>query len=168
MTYETLYAFLFDWLTAVLPDGALIIESYQDGPAPLGRYVAIEMQGTWDGLGQSAQRRAPDGASTADQVAAFSTRVADYEVVVSLIEVDGDGEYLRTAIESLETQGVGLMFTDLQVSVLRCDPVIAMPTPEDKKWRKEHRVQMFLHIARTISDPKTYIETVEIEPNLGG
>ena len=168
MTYETLYSFLFDWLTAVLPAQTLIIESHQDAPAPSGRDVAIEMEGNWDGLGHSAQRVSHDGATTADQVAAFSTRVADYEVALSLIEVDGDGELLRTAIESLETQGVSLTFTDQKVSVLRCDPVLAMPQLQDKTWRKEHRVQMFLHIARTISDPKTYIETVEIEPNLGG
>ena len=168
MNPTELMAFLHEWLTEVLPAGTPIIRSHQNAPAPGAPFVTIDLEGEWDSFGFASQGIAPSGATIPEQVAALSTRIKDYTVAVALWEADGDGEFLRTAVESLETKRVAAMFHNKRVSVLSYGSIVATPILSDMQWRTEHRLPLSLHIARTFTDATNYIETAEFTNTIGG
>lgn len=168
MNQTELQDFLYAWLLAILPTGTPIILSHQNAAGPGVKYVVIDVEGEWDSFGFSSQGIPTPGDTAAHQADALSTRIKDYTVAIALWEVDGDGELLRTALESLETKTVDSLFHDKQVSVLSYGTISAMPRISDLQWRTEHRVPLSLHIARTFQDPTTYIETVQFINQIGG
>lgn len=155
MTAAALYAFLYSWANAVIP-GTTVIQSHQDAPAPAGLYVVIDF----------SSRRNQQGRATHGPVKTAGTRtiVQDYERMVELWEVNGDGDKLAALIDSVERLEIQALFTAAKVAFLRAGDIIPVPEIEGSDlWRRECMVEIILGTAAATADTPNWIETVEIE-----
>jgi hypothetical protein len=160
MNSTELYEFLFAWLSGLLP-GVTIIATHDNGPAPEGNYVALNIDGNWKFQGTTPSHQTNDPTLV-------SPRVHQYSVQVEVREIDGHGDHLRTLTESLDTQDSRDYFRDAGCAVTTFQGPDFIPALVSSAWRREYLLRLDLNVARGDSGTLNYIETVETINNLGG
>lgn len=158
MTRQEFYTLVATWISTVMPS-AVIFRTAQDAQAPArGKYIAIDDSYTWDRFGKVTV-----GAVENDE----RQLKHDYEVVVGLWEIRGDGEDLQTLVESLDTMLVKAIFNDAGVGILRETPVTKMTdTLDSARNVRRFRTEITFAISRIVTEDVTYIETVEFIPQI--
>lgn len=158
MTRQELYVLIATWISTVAPS-AVIFRTGQDAQAPSsGKYIAIDDSYSWDRVGKVT-------VGTVDNDERQLKH--DYEVVVGLWEIRGDGEDLQTLLESLDTMAVRALFSDAGVGILRETPVSKLTDTLDAARNvRRFRTEITFAISRIAMEDVTYIETVDFVPEI--
>lgn len=160
MNSDQLYLFLYNWIVALIPS-AVVISSYDNGPAPTGTYLTVGIDGNWKMVGSTP-------AHITNDVLLVSPRVFQYHVDIDLREVSGNGDLLRTIIENSDTQATNDLCASAGCALLKLDGPTFMPVLDDANWKREYILRVNMMVARADSGSPEYIETVEFINNLGG
>lgn len=158
MTRQEFYTLVATWISTVVPT-ATIFRTAQDAQAPAsGKYIAIDDSYTWDRFGKVTVGVVEDDERQLKH---------DYEVVVGLWEIRGDGEDLQTLLESLDTMTVKALFSDAGIGILRETPITKLTdTLDSARNVRRFRMEVTFAVSRIVTEEVTYIETVEFIPQI--
>lgn len=158
MTNAELFDFMRGLIMPMVPPDMPVVRAYNDAPAPTpqGTYIAIEDDANWKAIGFRT-----DG--DVDVTGEKRIVITDYEVHLILWEVRGEGENLRNIVEHLQLFSVRNALLDAGLSVLRTNPVLRVPSLQDKAfWTTNHRVDLVLGHSRSIEENVPSIQSVGI------
>jgi len=94
--------------------------------------------------------------------------IVEWEVPVTVREIGGYGQYLQIIQTAQYQQSVRSYLYNACMSIMRINQIV--PTPrllDDDRWERESSMEMILAITHVTSDDTTYIETVDINNNIG-
>lgn len=160
MTTDTLKSFLYKWINQIINTEPAtnppieIIEAYDEGTIPSDKYISINPQGNWRKIGSSS--------STGETNATGEiNRINDYEIMVELREIHGNGDLLSAVIDSIERQDIKDLFGENNLTYYEEGLITSVPTLEQSKWRHESFVELRLGTAKEIVDNTNYISDVD-------
>ena len=162
MNNKELYDFLFEWMTTVLGEDVIIIQSHQDAPAPKGNYLTLDCTGSWTPVGATPSHE------IGDRFDLPSPRVFQYKGSVQIWETRGLGDNLILLAESLDDTEIKNLFSEHGVSVLRTDGPATSPYLNDSNWIREHLLTLTMLRARAKIGSLETIETIEVRGSVGG
>jgi hypothetical protein len=168
MTSEELLDFLYEWIYQILViecgDNIPIIESNLNVSPPNAEdpYITIEFSGSKNKIG-SASKMEPD------KITGISKVINDYGELIELREVNGNGDRLRTIIDSTDRREINDLFRTNQVAYLGEEGNITpVPRLNGKDWVREALVEIRIGVATGTTEQSGVIETVEYSGTISG
>lgn len=165
MTSAALFSFLYGWVNQVLntelSQSITIIQSHQNAPQPSkqNKFMVIQYAPTRTRIG----RPAFDEVNGSDQL----KRINDYELLVEMREVNGDGDNLRILVESTDREDIKKLFKDAGVAYLGQEDIQTLPRSQDTLWIREHVLEIRLAVAEELTESNmSYIGDMEYEGTL--
>lgn len=154
MTRQDFYALVAAYVRSVLGEDVKLWRAYQDAAPPTtGAYISIDDSTEWNPFGQPTQ-----GATDGEE---HQIR-HDYEVVVGLWEIRGDGELLQALSESFARRAASEHFHAANTGVLSVGTVTKMPEILDTaKYVQRFRMEVVFGVARVQTETMPSIEAVE-------
>jgi hypothetical protein len=159
---QEIYENIYDWIDQILNQemclGFTIIESHQDIPKAKRDEVYMVIQYSPTNIDRI-------GRPTKTEVDSNGKRnlINDYVGILELREVNGDGEYLRVLLESLDRQDIIDYWSSKNLSQYTEGSVINIPRIQETNWKKEALVELTIGYATATKENIGYIENVEFE-----
>lgn len=159
MTSETLYAFLYGWVSPIVAPVS-VIRGEQNAPAPSMSYITI-MDGIFLPVGH------PD--HQLDDPTKLNARKWETQVTLSMIEVGAGNENLIKIIQNIDHQATLDYFAPRGISILNTPIIRPVPSLSNDVWVKEFNAEFQFLISNAVSgDATAFIETVELNNQIGG
>jgi hypothetical protein len=166
---EEIYQNLYDWADQVLNQerclDMTIIKSTQNVPKPKRNdcYIVINYASNLDRIGRPYRTEVDD----------YGKRnlINDYVGILELREVNGDGEYLRVLIESLDRQEIQHLWSSNSLTHYNEGDILQLPRIQETNWKKEALVELTIGYSVATEDNTGLIETIEYQgtiPAQGG
>ncbi len=162
---DDIYQKLFNWIYYVLNTvggyDVPIIESRQNKPAPDGTYIVIDR---FVGMGKigRATKNYPGDASTGD------TKITtDYKGTVTIWEIEGDGDYLRELVTTLEKVDVySTYFVKENIAGQVEGAITPIPRLNNEEWTEQAMLEVNISFADVTTEQSGWIEEVEFINNI--
>lgn len=162
---DDIYQKIYNWVYFVIntENGfeIPIIQSRQNTPAPESTYIVIDRIVEVIQIGRVIKNYPPDETTGKAKVS------NDYEGTLEIWEIDGEGDYLRMLINSLERQEIQNIYFAEELLVNRgVIGITNIPRLDNEHWTEQAMLEMKIGFADVTTEQSGWIETVDFVNNI--
>ena len=163
MAGASLYTFLYAWVNQVLNTeaslGIEIIQSHQDAPEPEAttatepRYIAIAFAPSRSRIGRPSAGE--------PNVSGVRKLINDWELMVEIWEVNGDGSLLQKLVDSTDRGDIMDLWTTNKFALMETNEIQNLPRRQENKWRRECMMELRINTPEETSETSGFIDDIE-------
>lgn len=162
---DDIYQKIYNWVYYVIntENGFKIpiVQSRQNTPAPEGTYIVIDRIVEMIQIGRAIKKYPPDETTGKTKIS------NDYEGTLEIWEIDGEGNFLRILINSLERQEIQNEYFTKELIVNRgVIGITNIPRLDNEYWTEQAMFEMRIGFADTTTEQSSWIDTVDFVDNI--